>query len=259
MNLLLALLLHSAAAQPSNVVHLDPRCPVEPGVPVRRDGDRCIGQLGPNFRRVFVYPVAAVRYPLLHAQILEENRVQESDFANIIEYARTHADDQLFHEDWYVVGIDTPKLLSLSHRTDEYSGGAHGWSGVQEIYWDVASDAPIAFEALFSDPEAAFAEMRRLYCPAFVAVRRNMLHGAAYGEACPITPGALVVGPSGRVETLLLSFGELDGRAHGDYEAEIPVSRTLITLVHPRFRDAFEVSAAAPRVCNPNVSDDDCR
>ncbi|MBI0474091.1 DUF4163 domain-containing protein [Sphingomonas sp. MA1305] len=54
---------------------------------------------------------------------------------------------------WKAV-TDTPRLLSLSTQSYEYTGGAHAYSATATLVWDKASRQRLAPIALFAAPAA---------------------------------------------------------------------------------------------------------
>jgi hypothetical protein len=101
-------------------------------------------------------------------------------------------------------------------------------------------------------------------CPPLQEARRRNFedHGGSWGggDPCPGPPylTALVAAPDGIVRTIVVSLGEVDGRAGGSYAVSLPVTERLRGLVRPQFRDAFGVSSARVIAYNSNVPDPEC-
>jgi len=181
----------------------------------------------------------------------------------LIADARTRANVAFDHEEVYRTGADRPELLAISYYLSEYSGGAHGWYSPATLIWDRRANRRIAFEGLLAGRARAFAEMRRFICPALADLRQRFARSGRGGlrGTCPGPPysPALIAGRGGRIRTLRISLGEIEGYAGGQYDVYIPVTAAFVASVQRRFRPAFQASRAAARGCNPNLEDRLCR
>jgi hypothetical protein len=241
-------------------------CPVEGAEPAK--GSVCIARRGPNWTYAFVYPPEAARIPALDSWLRSQSEEylrterDENDADGLgslarygKEYAKENPEGRLFHEKVYSVDADLPALLALTKETSEYSGGAHGWFGFETLIWDKTRSRVLKPEALFSDPSAANAEIRRQLCPALIELRRR--RNSEFNGRCEEPPydTMTLLAAGGRVARLKVTFSELDGYAGGTYSVDVPVTPRLLGLVAERFRAGFALSISPPRACN---NEDDC-
>jgi hypothetical protein len=103
-------------------------------------------------------------------------------------------------------------------------------------------------------------ELARVHCPSLARARAAVAEasGGYNRSPCPDPPygAALLAGADGRIDTLKITYSELDGYAGGTYEAYIPVTPTLLGLLRERYKAAFTLSGASARVCNVNLRED---
>ncbi|HEX8192069.1 MAG TPA: hypothetical protein VF552_04150 [Allosphingosinicella sp.] len=258
-SLLLPLLL--LAAPEPQVPGAAALCPLE--VPEYAAGLACIAETGRNWSFAFAYPRVAAELPGLARELDARRGAAREEFATLEAYAAEHQEGRFYHQEVYRFDADRPEFVALRARIDEYAGGAHPWSGTRALIWDRGGDRQVAFADLFADPAAARAEIARLYCPAIVAVRRRKAEesGGRFSGGCgePPEDGSPVGGADGRIDTLRLSPGEMDGYASGPYEVLIPVTPRLLQALKPRYRAAFRVSRRTAAVgCNEGVPDPAC-
>jgi len=218
----------------------------------------CSVQAGANWHFRFSYPAAAGRIPRLKAHFDLERRKKEEAFQPLIAYAAEHPETaDFFEEADYLLDANRPELIALSFRVSEYSGGAHGLSGGGTLLWDKAADREIENSNLFTDSSAAMRELARVHCPMLARARAAEAEasGGFNRSPCPKPPyeAALLATPDGRINTLKITYHELDGYAGGEYAAFIPVSPQLLGMIQQRYKGAFALSSEPSRVCNANL------
>jgi hypothetical protein len=260
MALLLSILTVEAGASqepPGKAAHAPAaRCPLPRSEFPNRAGDVCMGMTGRNWTFAFAYPAAAARIPRLDTRLRTQERTDEANFQNLIDYARTHPGEKLHHSQVFRVDADLPALLALSSLTDEYAGGAHSWYARGALLWDRRRNRETELSDLFTRPGSALAEIAARLCPVLAQARAREFSrsGGRFNGPCPAAPyAASLPATHGRIDRLIVRFDELDGYAGGTYDVYVPVTARLRAMVRPELRTAFRASASAARACNSNL------
>jgi hypothetical protein len=260
--MMLALLLSAIAAAASPPPTGGPPCPLQRDEQGARGNLICISEIGANWSFAFAWTEAAAAVPALDRELRSRARASRAEVEGLVPYAAEHPDGRFFHEEIYSLDADLPELLALTSVVSDYSGGAHGWSGTGSLIWDRAAGREIGLMDLFADRPAARAEIERLFCPTLLDVTRRAFaqHGGRFDGPCRGLPEemALIVGASGRIETLRVTESELHGYAGGQYDLYLPVTAELIAAMHARYLPAFAASSAVPLGCNSNLPDTAC-
>ena len=216
----------------------------------RPPGTEVIEETRRGYSFTYSYPLEAAAIPALDALLREEarqlrtqSRIAFDEFRRDAGRGASDLPPHEFSKEWRV-HAHLPELVSLTATSFSYTGGAHGISGYDQLIWDRSARERIAFEDLFSDPEAALAAMTPQFCALLDAERARRREGEEGREDCPAIadhPIALVTGPSGRIETfqVLIEPYAAGSYAEGTYEISVPVSEAVLALVRARFGTAF--------------------
>lgn len=220
---------------------------------------RCSAETGAKWHFVFAYPEAAAGTPALHRELEARRARARRGLDSFLAYAGEHPEGRFSHEEVYVLDANRPELIAMSSSISEYAGGAHPWHAAGTLIWDRAAGREIGVYDLFSDGRTARSELKRLYCPALLAIRRRATEGSFRG-GCDDPPGeaTLVAGDDGRIDTLRVRHGEMEGYAGPEYDILLPVTPRLIAAMKMRFRPAFRPSSAPPLGCASNLRDPAC-
>lgn len=216
----------------------------------RPPGTEAVEEARPGFEFSYSWPIEAAAIPALDALLREEaTRLRTESRASAEEMRRELGGDggerppYMFDKQWRT-DANLDELVALSAAVYSYSGGAHGNSFYDALIWDRSARERIAFEDLFSDPEAAIAALTPAFCAALQAERAQRREGEEGRDDCPAIgdhPVALITGPSGRIETfrVLIEPYAAGSYAEGTYEIDVPVSDPVLRLVRARFGTAF--------------------
>lgn len=150
---------------------------------------------------------------------------------------------------WSVVA-ETPRLLSLSAETYDYTGGAHGSPGFGALVWDKAAGRRIKPTALFRSEAALQEALGAAFCTRLDeerAKRRGAPVDRGSGDTfdnCPkVSEATLILGSRGRkaIDRVGLLVGPYVAGpyAEGSYDLSFPVTPALLNAVKPEYRDAF--------------------
>ena len=205
----------------------------------------------PHFCFAFAWPVFPAPMPALETLLREEAARREAEGLRRLEQslAELPPDSDLSampphgYDQFWSMTANTPVLLAMDAGISAYGGGAHDALSYETLLWDRAAGRRIAFGDLFEDGNAAYALLRRQFCPALLAMQQERGHTAADALPCPdlaAQPIALVSesGPI-RTITVLLAPYVAGSFAEGPYEVVLPVTRDLLSLIKPRYRAAF--------------------
>lgn len=150
--------------------------------------------------------------------------------------------------DWKRV-TSTPRFLSLSAETYDYTGGAHGSPGFRSLVWDRQANERLEPTAVFTSEAAIQQAIGVAFCDA-LDVQRGKRRGA------PVVRGTDGFTDCPKVSEATLILGSTDGRAidrigllvgpyvagayaEGSYDLTLPVTPALLRAVKPAYRDAF--------------------
>ncbi len=149
-----------------------------------------------------------------------------------------------FDKSWKLV-TQTPRFLSLSGDSYDYTGGAHGSPASYGLVWDKRAARRLEPKSVFGSGAALQAAVRTDYCARLRAEQRRRNQGSVSSmNVCP------------PVKDLTLLLGSSNGRAidrigliadpyvagsyaEGAYEVTLPVTRSIIAAVKPEYRGAF--------------------
>ncbi len=144
----------------------------------------------------------------------------------------------------------TPRFLSLSAVTYDYTGGAHGSPGFRSLVWDRQSRARLDVTDVFTSELAIQQAIGAAFCDA-LDVQRAKRRGAPVQRGtgdgfndCPkVSEATLILGSTnGRaIDRIGLLVGPYVAGpfAEGPYDLTLPVTTTLLRAVKPEYRDAF--------------------
>lgn len=199
----------------------------------------------------YAYPAAAARVPGLKAWLdADRARLQAKTRKDGAEGRREAAKSGFpyrrysFDKNWKLV-TQTPRFVSLSSDSYDYTGGAHGMPASSGLIWDKATGRRLEPKSLFTSVAALQAATRTDYCARLKAEQRRRNQGSVSEmNVCP------------PVKDLTLLLGSTNGRAinrigliadpyvagsyaEGSYEVTLPVTRAILGAVKPAYRAAF--------------------
>ncbi|WP_129791197.1 PdaC/SigV domain-containing protein [Sphingosinicella sp. CPCC 101087] len=161
--------------------------------------------------------------------------------------------NHVYSREWESAG-STAQLLSLTARTETYTGGAHGNLGLAALLWDRSADREADTADLLGP--AALQALAPRYCARLNAMRserRGEPVRSGGGEPftdCPPLPGHPLAPAdkdgNGRFETLRILIGPYEAGpwVEGAYIVELPLEPGDLAALPEAFRPAFEVGAA---------------
>ncbi len=145
---------------------------------------------------------------------------------------------------------ETPRFLSLSAETYDYTGGAHGSPGFRSLVWDRQAGKRLEAADVFTSPDAIQQVLGAAFCDA-LDVQREKRRGApvvrgngdSFNDCPKVAEATLILGSTdGRaIDRVGLLVGPYvaGSYAEGSYDLTLPVTRALIGAVKPQYRDAF--------------------
>jgi hypothetical protein len=204
-----------------------------------------------DYEFAYRYPAAAARIPAL-------KRTLDGEAANLRrKTAHDAASDRReakasgfpfrpysYEKTWKVV-TDTPRFLSLSSDSYEYTGGAHGQPASSALLWDKAAGRRLDTKAVFVSFAALQSATRIDYCARLRTEqrRRNQGEGSSMNVCPPVKDLTILLGSTdGRaIDRIgLLADPYVAGSyAEGSYEVTLPVTRAIAGAVKPAYRAAF--------------------
>ncbi|SOB87438.1 protein of unknown function [Sphingomonas guangdongensis] len=168
--------------------------------------------------------------------------------------AEREADDTPFRKyttsvAWSVVA-DTPRLLSLSALTNDYTGGAHGSPGFGALVWDKTAGRRLKPTALFQSEAALQEALGADFCTALDAERAkrrgepvDRASGDMFDECPRVNEATLILGSRSKraIDRVGLLVGPYvaGSYAEGSYDLTFPITPALLAAVKPAYRDAF--------------------
>jgi hypothetical protein len=204
----------------------------------------------------YAWPSEAAAIPVLAARLTKRMNDWRAKLLSSATEDKAYRDKNHFPFNAYTGSMDwttagqSPRLLSLSGKLDEYTGGAHGNHGTQALLWDRQAGGEIAFAGLFINADAPDALLHDLWCKALDAERTKKRGENAYegGEfnRCPDLKELAIIPVDatgdGRFETVrLIADPYVAGPyAEGNYEVALPVRDALVAALKPEYRAAFE-------------------
>lgn len=155
----------------------------------------------------------------------------------------------------YNTAGQSDRLLSLSHETGSYTGGAHGNYGVSALLWDRKAGREISDKDLFTAAENRDRLLTQRWCDALNKAREEKrgepIGGGDVFDECPGLDDIALIPTdkdnNGRFERLMLVASPYvaGSYAEGSYEIDLPVTPDLKAGLKNDYRDAFE--AAQPQ------------
>ena len=201
----------------------------------------------------YSYPAAAARIPGMKSWLEAEKARIRSKTARDGAAGRREAAKSgypyrrySYEKTWKLV-TDTPRFLSLSGESYDYTGGAHGQPASSTVLWDKKAGRALASKAIFASLPALQAAIRTDYCGKLkIEQRRRNAGDVPSMNICP------------PVKDLTVLLGSTNGRAidrigliadpyvagsyaEGFYEVTLPVTRAIVAAVKPEYRNSFAV------------------
>ena len=220
------------------------------------NGARSVSEETDDFLFDYSYPKEAGRIPglgkLLDARLDQARSRLATESAN----ARKEARDAGFPYNkysltnaWKVVA-DLPGWLSLSGKTESYTGGAHGNYGFDSLVWDKQGERAIAAIDLFQSPVALDTALGDRLCQALNAERAKRRRAPIkkgsteeFDKCVGVKEATVLVGSRGhrKFDRVSLQIGPYVGGpyAEGPYEFGFGVDARILAAVKPEFRAAF--------------------
>lgn len=199
------------------------------------------------------YPAAAARIPGLKSWLDKDKAAIRAETARDGAAGRREAKQSgfpyrrySFEKTWKVV-TDTPRFLSLSSDSYDYTGGAHGTPASSALLWDKAKGRRLDTTSVFVSLPALQNAIRTDYCAKLKAEQRRRTEGSpSLMNACPpLKDLTLLLGSSnGRAINRIGLIADpyvAGSYAEGAYEVTLPMTRAILAAVKPEYRGAFAV------------------
>ena len=212
----------------------------------------------PAYKFSYDYPAQARAIPQLRAWLETDKSRGRTKFAAEALSAQREARKDGFpyrqydaQRKWQLVA-DTPRFLSLSLLSWEYTGGAHGNTGYDALLWDKAARVRLKPAAVFTNPKALYASVRKSFCDQLDRARsqkrgETVTRDKGMFDDC-INPAeqVLILGSSGggrinRIGFIVAPYNA-GSFAEGTYDVTLPVTPAILTQVKPVYRGAFAVT-----------------
>jgi hypothetical protein len=150
----------------------------------------------------------------------------------------------------YETSGQSPRLLSLTVETWEYSGGAHGNGGTGALLWDRQARKEIDVADLFAAPANMDRLLTQRWCDALNKAREEKrgepVGGGGMFDDCPKL-GEIAIVPTdkdknGRFDQLILTASPYVAGPYveGSYEIDLAATPDLIEALKAEYRDNFE-------------------
>lgn len=199
-------------------------------------------------------------YPPAAARIAPLRRWLEADRARLRTHAaKLAAEDRReaaksnypFHQheatrEWKVV-TETPRLLSLSAVTYDFTGGAHGYTRTSTLVWDKSKARIIDGRTLFVSERALQRTLGARWCQWLRQERARRLNVDAVDDPVfpcpPIAKLTLLLGSSDQraIDRIGLVADQYVAGAYveGTFDMTVPVTPAVLAIVRPEWRGAF--------------------
>jgi hypothetical protein len=151
----------------------------------------------------------------------------------------------------YTTAGQSPRLLSLSAESWEYTGGAHGNGGTTGLLWDRLAKKEIDLVSLFAQPANRDRLLTQRWCDALNKAREEKrgepVGGGGMFDDCPALNDIAIIptdkDKEGRFDTLLLVASPYVAGpyAEGSYEIALAVTPELLAGFKAEFKPSFEV------------------
>ncbi|MBM3927386.1 MAG: DUF4163 domain-containing protein [Sphingomonadales bacterium] len=146
----------------------------------------------------------------------------------------------------------TPRFLSLSAETYDYTGGAHGSPGFRALVWDREARARLEPTAMFTSEAAIQQAVGGAFCDALDVQRTKRRgtpvargNGDSFNDCPKVSEATLILGSSNgqAIDRIGLLVGPYVAGAYaeGSYDLTLPVTPAVLQAVKPEYRSAFAV------------------
>lgn len=206
----------------------------------------------------YIYPAPAKAIPALNDWFVAERARLRSAAAAQANAAQRDAakggmpfNSYKSDRTWKVV-TDTPRFLSLSLESCDYTGGAHGNSAFGSLVWDKEAQARRPTKSFFASLAALRAALSSAFCRQLDAERREKRGGTLesslpeFSTCIDPTGETVILGSADRRHFtrigILIPPYEAGPYSDGDYEVTLPVTRAVMAAVKPEFRAYFAVA-----------------
>lgn len=143
----------------------------------------------------------------------------------------------------------SPRLLSLSLETWQYTGGAHGNGGTAALLWDRAAKQEVKFADLFAQAANRDRLLIQRWCDALNKAREEKrgepVGGGGMFDDCPSLNDIAIIptdkNKDGRFEVLLLVASPYVAGPYveGSYEIELAVTPDVVAALKTDFQPSF--------------------
>ncbi|URW76104.1 DUF4163 domain-containing protein [Sphingomonas donggukensis] len=209
----------------------------------------------PDYTFEYGYPAAAAAIPALAAWLdADREKVRAGVAKDSAAYRKETAEGGFnFNKydsttTWQTV-TETPRLLSLSATTYDYTGGAHGSPGFRATAWDKAAAKRIDPVDMFVSPAAIETALRSEFCRK-LDIERAKRRGApvvrdddGFNQCPKVAETTLIIGSTNRrtIDRIGLLVGPYVAGAYaeGSYDLTLPVTPAVLRAVKLDYRDAF--------------------
>jgi hypothetical protein len=149
----------------------------------------------------------------------------------------------------WTVTADTPRLLALQSQTYIFTGGAHGMTGYDTLFWDRRRKRETSLAAMMTSPTAFAAAIHGGFCKELDRQRAkkrgaSVVRGDDDFTKC-IDPMKEVLALTSKDSKLIDSVTVVVGPysagpyAEGTYEVAIPVDAAIRKAIQTEYQDAF--------------------
>lgn len=215
----------------------------------------------PDYEFSYSYPAAATRFAPLKTWLEADRAALRQKLMRDVVQAKRDAKKDGYpyrtytsQREWKVV-TETPRLLSLSGSTYNFSGGAHGNTASSGLLWDKAARRRLAPLDVFVSRAALASAIGRDLCAALnvqrekrrgAPVRPNDPNDIASFNGCPkLSEGTVILGSTNRRAIdrigVILDPYVAGPYAEGSYDLTVPVTPAVLRAVKPAWRGAFAV------------------
>jgi hypothetical protein len=204
----------------------------------------------------YSWPSEARAIPRLQAQLLKQMR---NDRAEIIGMAKESRGDEWFEKGvgyqstfTYELNGQSGRLLSLSGRQWQFTGGAHGNGSSIPLLWDKMQNREMTILQLFARP-TEYALLAPIYCNGLEHERKEKRGGDGKlrtlpeFDECPklseLSVELVDENQNHRFDHLRFTADPYVAGpyAEGEYTVDLPVTPRLIGGLKPEYRSSFEI------------------
>ena len=204
----------------------------------------------------YSWPAAAASQPSLVSYLTQEREKTLAELKAQTTTAKNEAKKNGFPYRVYAESMewkrvaDIPGFLSLSGEWYNYTGGAHGMSGVNSLIWDKTAQKPLDGIKLFTDKSAFDEAAQSAFCNKLdkerskrrgVTVVRNQDDG--FTECINPSEQTVLLGSSNgkTFDRLTIYAGPYAAGPYveGAYEINLPVTAAILAAVKPSYKESF--------------------